>query len=150
MRFAAVWPFHWLSEIKGALPPNLISSKQYPKVFAWIDRFQKAVSSAKSSVPKPTTLKGAEAVKRIAQAEFSDQEGQVDENDPLGLKKGQDIEVWPIDSGFKHHDLGKLVALTAKEVVVTGQTKTGKEIRIHFPRTNFRVMAVQAGGPPKL
>ena len=148
--FVAVWPFHWLAGIKGALPLNIISAKQYPKVFAWIDRFQKAVSTAKLSAPKPTTLKGVDAVAQIVQAEYSDQEGQVDENDPLGLKKGQDVEVWPIDSGFRHHDQGKLVALTTKEVVVTGQTKTKKEIRIHFPRTNFRITAAQGEGQSKL
>ncbi|SLM34818.1 Thioredoxin-like fold [Lasallia pustulata] len=88
----AVWPFHWLAGIQGALPPTIISAKQYPKVFAWIDRFQTAVSAARSSAPKPTTLKGADAVAQITQAEFSDPEGQVDENDPLSLKKDQDVE----------------------------------------------------------
>lgn len=150
MLSVAVWPFHWLARIKGALPPNTISSEQYPKVFAWIDRFGKAVSAARSSAPKPATLKGADAVAQINQAEFSDEEGQVDKNDPLGLKKGQDVEVWPTDSGFKHYDQGKLVALTAKEVVVAGQTKTNKEIKIHFPRISFRIIAVQGEGKSKL
>ena len=148
--YAAVWPFHWLAGVQGALPPTIISAKQYPRVFAWIDRFQKAVSTAKSSAPKPTTLKGADAVAQITQSAFSDPEGQVDENDPLSLKKGQDVEVWPIDSGFRHHDQGKLVALTTKEVVVTGRTKTSKEIRVHFPRTNFRITANQGEGLSKL
>lgn len=145
-----MWPFHWLAGIPGALPPNLISAKQYPKVFAWIDRFQKAVSAAKSSAPKPTTLKGVDAVAHITKAGFSDPEGQVDENDPLGFTKGQDVEVWPIDSGFRHHDQGKLVALTTKEVVITGQTKANKDIRIHFPRTNFRITAANGEGQSKL
>lgn len=150
MLYVAVWPFHWLAGIKGALPPNVISAKQYPKVFAWIDRFQEAVSAAKSSAPKTTTLKGVDAVAQISKADFSDQEGQVDEKDPLGLKKGQDVEVWPIDSGFKHHDQGKLLALTTKEVVITGQTEANTGIRIHFPRTNFRITAVQGEGHSKL
>lgn len=146
----AVWPFHWLAGIQGALPPNVISARQYPKVFAWIDRFQKAVSAAKSSAPKPTTLKGVDAVAHITKAEFSDPEGQVDENDPLGFKKGQEVEVWPIDTGFRNHDLGKLVALTMKEVVITGQTKANMDIRIHYPRTNFRITAAQGEGQSKL
>ncbi len=138
----AIWPFHWLVELKGALPPSLISEKQFPKVFAYLDRFSKAMSAAKSSSPKPVTLKGADAVKFVSQAEFAEPEGQVDDSDPLALKKGEDVEVWPIDTGFKHHDRGRLVALTLKESVVTVQTKVGgKEIRIHHPRTNFRIQA---------
>ena len=70
-------------------------------------------------------------------------EGHVDHNDPLGLKKGQDIESWPIDSGFNHHDRGKLVSLTSKEVVLASQSKVGgQEVRIHHPRWNFRIRAV--------
>ncbi|KAL9133053.1 MAG: hypothetical protein Q9175_005773 [Cornicularia normoerica] len=112
-----VRPFHWPCEIKAALPPSLISKVKFPKVHAWIDRFSKAVSAAKSSAPKPTTLKGAEAIKYVTQAKFSEPEGDVDASNPPGLKKGQDVEIWPIDSGFKHHDRGRLVSLTSKEIL---------------------------------
>ena len=143
----AVWPFHWVLDIDGALPPSLVSKESFPKVYAWIDRFSKAVSTAKSSAPKPTTLKGAEAVRHVIQASFSEPEGDVDANDPLGLKKGQDIESWPIDSGFKHHDRGILVSLTSKEVVLASQSKVGgKEVRIHHPRWNYRIRAVSGEG----
>ena len=74
-------------------------------------------------------------------------EGEVDDRDPLGLKKGQDVESWPIDSGFNHHDRGKLVSLTSKEVVLASQSKVeGKEVRIHHPRWNFRIRAVSREG----
>lgn len=143
----AVWPLHWVIGMKGALPPSLVSKEKFPKVYAWIDRFSKAVSTAKSSAPKPTELKGAEAVKYIIQAEFSEKEGEVDASDPLGLKKGQDVESWPIDSGFRHHDRGRLVSLTSKEVVLASQSKVGgKEVRIHHPRWNYRTRAVSGGG----
>lgn len=68
----AVWPFHWLLGLKGALPPSLFSKEKFPNVFAWIDRFSKAVSTAKSSAPKPTTLEGVEAMKHVTQADFSE------------------------------------------------------------------------------
>ena len=143
----AVWPFHWLQGMKGALPPALISEKQYPKVFAWIDRFTEAVTAAKSSSSKPTTLKGAEAIEHIIQADYVDSEQSVDSNDPLGLKEGQEIEVWPLDSGSSHHDRGRLVALTSNEVVLASQTKMGgKEVRIHCPRTNFRIQVASEAG----
>ena len=130
-----------------SIPPSLVSKEKYPKVFAWIDRFDKAIKSAGASAPKPVTLKGAEAVRHVVQAEFFEAEGEVDGNDPLGLKKGQDIESWPVDSGFRHHDRGRLVSLTAKEVVLAAQSKVGgKEIRIHHPRWNFRTRAVSGEG----
>ena len=89
------------------------------------------------------TLKGAEAVKHITQADFYEAEGEVDRDDPLQLEKGQDVESWPIDSGFKHHDRGRLVSLTPREVVLATQSKVGgKEIRVHHPRWNFRTRAV--------
>lgn len=143
----AVWPFHWLLELKGALPSSLISKEKFPKVYAWIDRFSKALSTAKSSASKPTTLKGAEAVRYVTQAEFFESEGEVDANDPLGLKKGQDVESWPIDSGFNHHDRGVLVSLTSNEVVLASQSRIGgNEVRIHHPRWNYRTRAISGGG----
>ncbi|MCJ1248743.1 hypothetical protein MMC30_005962 [Trapelia coarctata] len=146
----AVWAFHWLDGLKGALPPSIISAKQFPKVFAWIDRFSKAVSSAKATAQKPTTLKGPEAIHFITQASFAETQGNVDE-DPLGLHKGQDVEVWPLDSGFKHHDRGKLVALNAKEVVIATRTDAeAMEVRVHYPRRNFRIYALPVAGESKL
>ena len=146
----AIWPFHWLTGMKGALPPSFISSTQYPKVFAWIDRFNKTVASTKSSAPKPTTLKGVDAVEFVTHAEFSEPEGGV-VDDPLGLEKNQEVEVWPIDSGFKNHDRGVLSSLNAKEVAITTQTKVGgKDLRIHYPRTNFRIRAVKGDIASKL
>lgn len=119
-------------------------------MFAWIDRFKKAIASAKSSVPKPTTLKGPDAIKHIMQAEFCEPEGHVDK-DPLGLQKGQDIEMWPTDSGSKYHDKGVLSALNTQEIVIVAPTKIGgKSVKIHYPRTNFRFVAVSGGSQPKL
>ena len=142
----AVWPFHWLIGIKGALPPSLFSEDKFPKVYAWVERFNKAVSTAKSAAPKPATLKGAEALKYITSAEYYEPEGDVDPSDPLGLEKGQDVESWPIDSGSRHHDRGKLVSLNPKEVVLASQSKVGGiEVRIHHPRWNYRIKSVNAG-----
>ena len=137
--------------LKGALPTPLFSKKQYPNLYAWNDRFDKELAAAKSRIQKPTTMEGADAIKHITQADFCEPEGKVDETDPLGLPKGQDVEVWPIDSGFKHRDRGSLVALTEQEVVLSTQSKIGnKEIRIHYPRTNFRIQAVSGGEESKL
>ena len=86
-------------------------------------------------------------MKHVCQADFYEPEGDVDPGDPLGLKKGQDVESWPVDSGVKHHDRGKLVSLTSKEVVLASQSKVGgKEVRIHHPRWNYRIRAVGGEG----
>lgn len=143
----AVWPFHWLLGMKGALPDEIFGKEQYPRTHAWIDRFSAAVDKAKSAAPKPTKLKGDEMVQHITQADFAEQEAQVDQKDPLGLRKGQEVEVWPTDTGFKHKDRGRLVGLTKDEVVIAAKTKVGeKEVRIHAPRTGFRVQVVGGEG----
>ena len=148
--YLAIWPFDWLHGLKGALPSELVSEKQYPKVFAWISRFRKAISAAKATAPKPQTLKGDKALQQIMSAGFAEPEGQVDESDPLKLKKGQEVEVWPTDSGFRHRDRGRLVTLNAGEVVLSAKTGTiGEEIRIHCPRVNFRIAPVD-GNTSKL
>lgn len=142
--FTAVWPFHWLNGLKGALPADLISSTQFPKVFAWIDRFDKAVSTAARKAGKPKTIKGPEAVKQISSSDFAEKEGDVDANDPTGLRKGQEIEVWPIDSGFNHKDKGPLVALSANEIVIESKTSDGVRVRVHAPRHGFRLRGTAA------
>jgi hypothetical protein len=114
-------------------------------VFAWIDRFDKAVAAAAKKAGKPKTIKGPEALASISSSKFAESEGSVDEKDPSGLKKGQEIEVWPIDSGFSRKDRGKLVKLDGKEIVIDGKTKDGQHVRIHFPRHGFRVRSAATG-----
>ncbi|KAI9814537.1 MAG: hypothetical protein M1832_005717 [Thelocarpon impressellum] len=139
----AVWPFHWLSAMKTALPPSVISAKKYPRVFAWVARFEGALASAKKTGTKPTTIDGAVALTQITGASFAEDDLGVDGADPSGLKAGQDIEFWPLDSGSRHRDRGRLVGLTPTEVVVEAQTKVGgKVVRIHVPRHGFRIVPV--------
>lgn len=124
--------------LKGALDPDLISSMHFPKVFAWIDRFNGAVAAAKKKVPKPTTLKGDAATERVLTAKLVDSDIGVNASDPLKLTKGQEVEVWPTDSGVHHRDRGSLLGLGDDEVVI----EAGTGIRVHFPRSGFRVAAV--------
>ncbi|KAI9715070.1 MAG: hypothetical protein M1812_006188 [Candelaria pacifica] len=147
----SIWPMHWLVDLKGALPANIISAKQYPKVFAWIGRFKDAIATARSKGPKPGSLKGADAVKHVTIADFAEPEGKIDEIDPLGLKKGQNVRLHPIDTGFKHVDQGRLVSLTMEEVVLESFTKDDSSvIRLHFPRHGFRVFEEKDGANAKL
>lgn len=144
---AAIWVLHWMRDLKGALPADLINAERFPKVFGWIDRFNEAVNAAKKRNAKPTAVTGEEARERILGARYVDADIGVDEKDPLGFKKGEMVEVWPTDSGSSGRDRGKLVGLDGEEVVITlGQGE--EEIRLHFPRTGFRI--VRVGGEPKL
>jgi glutathione S-transferase len=138
----AVWLFHWTNGLKGCLPPALISAKQFPKVFAWIDRFDKATKVAAQEAGKPKTLNGPQAEKQISNDQFAESEGDVDGNDPSGARKGDIIEVWPIDSGSSRKDVGKLVALSSHEIVVESKTESGQLVRVHTPRHGFRFRKV--------
>lgn len=138
----AVWPLHWLSGMPGALPADQVSAARFPRVYAWIQRFQKAVAAARAGQPKPRTVSGEEAEEIITKARFNEQEGQVDAADGLaafyGLVKGNRVALWPTDTGMNHKDVGRLVGLTAAEVVVVPEREQGK-IRLHAPRHGFRV-----------
>lgn len=144
MHHAAIWVFDWLNGLKGALPRHFISEQQFPKVFAWMERFNQALREAKKSAPKPTTLDGKAAAERILNSRSVDQEIQVDRDDPLNIQPGEEVDVWPIDSGSGHRDRGELVGLNADEVVI--QLKDEKGVRLHCPRTDFRIRQVAAKG----
>ncbi|KAL2419971.1 hypothetical protein ABEF95_009672 [Exophiala dermatitidis] len=145
----AVWIFDWLNGLKGALPRELISEKSFPKVFAWIARFNEALKAAKAKAPKPVTLDGAAATQRVLGASFAEKDLGVDAADPLGLQRGTEVEIFPTDSGFSHHDRGRLVGLTDDEVVLSTQARE-TEVHLHFPRTGFKIKAVGGGATSKL
>lgn len=121
------------------LPEEVISEKIFPKTFAWFERYRAAVEKAKSSAPEPTTLDGEAAAKCIHTSESGQVKLSVDEKDPTGLKAGTEIEVYGADWGTEHRDSGRLVGLTPDEVTIAVKSKGGAEIRIHAPRTGFKI-----------
>lgn len=127
--------------MKGALPKEIFNEQKFPKVYAWVARFNDAYKAARAAAPKPTSLKGTDALQRITQAVFAETDLAVDQSDPLHLEAGAEVEVWPTDSGFKHKDRGRLLRLSPNEVVIAVESETGKEIHLHTPRTNFRIAA---------
>ncbi|KAK3370226.1 hypothetical protein B0H63DRAFT_402434 [Podospora didyma] len=140
----AVWPFHWLAGLPGALPADQVSAQQFPNVYAWIARFQAAVSAAakkKGAAARPKSVSGDEAHKTILESAFNEANVGVESSEPIaqfhGLKSGHSVELWPTDSGSSHRDTGKLVGLGGKEVVV----ETDAGVRLHAPRHGFRLRA---------
>lgn len=142
----AVWAFHFFKRLEVAFPTSYISASHFPKTFAWMERFDAAALSAIRSHGESETVSGPEAVKRIESEGFAEEEASVDEGDPSGLRKGEMVEVWPIDSGSSHKERGALVGLSTGEVVVQGRMEGGKEVRVHCPRHGFRVIGVEGGG----
>ncbi|KAJ0160259.1 hypothetical protein CTA2_8270 [Colletotrichum tanaceti] len=138
----AVWLPHWLASIPGALPKEQISIEKFPRVFAWIERFQKTVSEAKKAAPKVETVSGDEAASLVASSPYNDAGGRVDAEDALvaaeGLKAGDEIILWPADTGASHKDTGKLLSLDGDEVVIEVQGQKGSA-RVHAPRHGFRL-----------
>lgn len=138
----AIMPFHWLSTMPGAIPPETASAESHPKVFAWLERFNEAVKSAKQ---KPLTLKGPAAVKAVKEAEFAEQGGRIDDLDPLKLAGGDSVAAYPLDSGATGKVIGKLVDLTPNEVTVAVKPKSGdNNIHVHLPRWGFRVAPISS------
>ncbi|KAJ9663756.1 hypothetical protein H2201_005477 [Coniosporium apollinis] len=137
-----IWTWDWLfhdSWMEGAIPDEYALDVRFPKVFAWTERFRQLLRETEAPV---TWMDSNDVVEAILSSEFAEPEGTVDPTDPLGLQKGQEIEVWPTDSGMNHHDHGFLVKLDIREVAISAKSKDGRELRIHFPRTNFRISAI--------
>lgn len=139
---AAIWPFHWLAGLEGALPPANISATQFPKVYAWIERFRKATQSAREHGPETKSVSGQDVVAYMASAKFRETTGEFDGNDPLQLKPGDEVEVYPTDTGALHKDRGQLLTLTPSEVVIEKKTKDGVDVHVHMPRWGFRIAKV--------
>lgn len=141
----AVWPLHWLRGMPGALPADQVSAAQFPKVFAWIERFEQAVAAARKKgggrQGKPPTLSGERARSAILNAPFVEAEIGLDAVDAVvrdqGLAKGAAVTVWPLDTGSAHKDSGRLVGMDSGEIVF--ETEAG--VRVHTPRHAFRVRA---------
>jgi hypothetical protein len=141
-----VWLFSWLKGLKGALPLDYISASKFPKTFAWIERFDMVVLAAMKNNGAATKISGKEAMQTVGNGEWAEEEANVDGGDPSGLRKGEVVEVWPIDSGFSRKDRGRLLGLSTREVVIEGRTEEGGQVRIHAPRHGFRVRAAKKDG----
>ena len=76
----AVWPFSWVIDLPGALPPEHISETKYPKTFAFVRRFESFLKSLPNC--KTGLVTGQEAVDFLASADFAESGTTVDSNDP--------------------------------------------------------------------
>lgn len=146
----AVFVLHWVKSLPGALPKEQFSEEKFPRVWKWVERFRVAVGETTKTKPPQkdgpliTTVKGDKAQEMILGAGWNEKDLEtkgVDVGEAIvklhGLRKGTVVEVWPTDSGSgqAHRDVGKLVSLDAREVVIENE----KGVRVHAPRHGFRV-----------
>lgn len=140
-----IWTFDWTLQermhMRECLETNVINATAYPRTFAYVERFRAAIAAKSAQNDnKPVELSPDETIRRILESDFFEPEGRVDPQDPLKLSKGQAVEIWPVDSGFTHHDKGELVSIGVREVVIESRPNVGEgKLRLHFPRVNFRI-----------
>ncbi|KMQ43651.1 Glutathione S-transferase, N-terminal [Trichophyton rubrum] len=136
----AIWPLDWVLDM-GSLEDSIVTEASHPKVFAWIARFRQALSHAKGRLEE-MLVSGSEVLDGLQHESFAQSDAEFDDSDPLGLEKGEEVLVWPTDSGSTHQDAGTLIGLNSKEIVLQRKTADNRfDIRIHFPRLNFKVVS---------
>ena len=134
----AVWPFEWLvvdRGMKGALPEDQFSEKNFPKTYSWIQRFMGEIKAAKERASKPKKLDGTTMSTQVLGSNAPTESLSFDNNESLDVKAGDIVEVYPSDYGQAHKDRGTLIGLTTSEVVI----RNSKGLHLHFPRWNFRI-----------
>ncbi|KAH8726882.1 hypothetical protein GQ44DRAFT_704946 [Phaeosphaeriaceae sp. PMI808] len=137
----AVWPFEWMILDRGmqeSLPEEYVSEKIYPKVYAWVRRFMSRVGERKKAHSKPTTLDGETMASRTKGGASMEDNLDFIDNDPIDVKRGDEVEVFPSDYGQSEKSIGTLVGLSIREVVI----KNRLGLQLHFPRWNFSIKKV--------
>jgi hypothetical protein len=124
------------------LPEDVISKKAFPGVFAYVERYQAAVEKAKSNAPQPTPLDGPAAAEQMHRSEVGLAKVSFDTKDPTGLQEGTEVEIYPADWGTEYRDRGRLVGLAPDEVTISVKTRENVELRIHAPRTGFKIKEI--------
>ncbi|KAG5984397.1 hypothetical protein E4U55_004970 [Claviceps digitariae] len=158
----AVWPLHWLVGLPGALPGGQFSREVYPRVYAWMERFDSAVRHARERNARGVSrLTGEEAARlvvrrRPGEEEYLEHEHEhdgpltrngVDEMDFEarslgGLRAGDEVVVGPTDTGVSGRDVGRLVGLNSEEVVY--ETTCGREgVYVHRLKSNAEAREVE-------
>lgn len=144
----AIWSFDWginltLSAGQENVGEATINERDFPKVFAWVRRFRNVYKQVVKQNGEARLLSSEETIQKILGSDYWEDEGHVDANDPLQLRKGQVVSVTPIDFGFTHSDKGELLSMTVNEVVISSKIPGGSgALRLHYPRSNFRILAL--------
>ncbi|KAI5237983.1 hypothetical protein E4T43_07719 [Aureobasidium subglaciale] len=142
----AVYIAQWIVTnplMEGAVPEHFLSEKMFPKTYAWIHRFRKALQDAEVKAFVPTALSGEEVLEKITSAPAGAFQDDMSYTDSLRLKIGEMVEVYPTDWASHHRDVGELVMLKANQVCI----RNAQGVLVHFPRWNFRIQALEENSP---
>ncbi|KAI5206147.1 hypothetical protein E4T39_02745 [Aureobasidium subglaciale] len=142
----AVYIAQWIVTnplMEGAVLEDYLSEKMFPRTYAWIHRFRKALQDAEVKAPEPTALSGKQVFEKIASASVGAFQGGTSYTDPLKLEIGEMVEVYPTDWASHHRDVGELVLLEANQVCI----RNAQGVLVHFPRWNFRIQTVEKDSP---
>lgn len=87
------------------------------------------------------TVDDAAAIKIITESGMycNESDLEIDQQDPLSLRQGDIVSIYPTDNGFSHQDVGPLELLASTEVAVAKNTKDGVSIRVHYPRWQIKI-----------
>ena len=61
------------------------------------------------------------------------------EDDPTGLKPGDEVTVEPIDIGLPNAVSGRIVRLDAQEIAIARADEQVGDVVVHFPRVGYRI-----------
>ena len=157
------WVFDWginmagdifvVDEDKEAATGDMagrLGPREFPRIHEWVGRFRTVCEKAeKENEGARVCGEGSQAedevVRKILSSGYAEpEELPFEVNDVLGLEKGQRVSVAPVDFGAAHADTGVLVGLSRNEVVIEVEVQGGrdKKLRLHFPRIDFRIVAV--------
>jgi glutathione S-transferase len=125
--------------MEGVTQKDFISEKLFPKTYAWVYRFKRSVGDAGTERRVPRALSGKEAFDKITSAPATGLRGDISDIDPLNLKIGQMVEIWPTDWASNHKDRGELLMLAANEVCI----RNAQCVLVHFPRWNFCIQRIK-------
>ena len=144
----AVWPLEWAVGVPGALDEEVLGPARFPRVYAWMGRVREMVGLSQQRLGEQASVSGEEAVTKIKRGAFAQDpaDTRVLEHDPLRLDVGDEVRVWPTDTGSAHKDQGRLVRLKEDEVVIEVCGADGTPVRLHTPRWGFRVEKVIMDG----
>lgn len=138
----AIWIFIWLERMKGGLPDEHFGRDRFPRVRAWMDRFNKVLEEAKAKQGPVEDISGDEAARQIKSAAPSYLEPvPIQANDAgakqLGVSLGDHVTVWTSDvPKAKERDSGKLLKLTNSHIWIEVSTAEGS-FRLQAPRSTF-------------
>lgn len=137
----AVWPFKWLMmdpKMEGSLPVKQFNAERYPKVYAWVERFVTELDKKKKELGDVNALDSNSMCQRTLENGSSPEHVGFIDGDPLALKQGDDVEVFPSDYGQTGRTVGAIVGLTPHEVVI----RNIQGMHVHFPRWNFTISKI--------